>query len=137
MSDLVLSTAGVLLVVLPTVAYGGVSILRLVYIKRSDYMKNELRQKFWRAGHAHAGVFLILSLAALPYLDAAQLSTGLKSLVTWLVPGAAILIPAAFFFSVAAPDAQKPNALINLAYVGFASLVIGLALLGVGLFLAL
>ena len=137
MSNLVLSTAGILLVVLPTVAYGGVSILRLVYLKRSDYMKNELRQKFWRAGHAHAGVFLILSLAALPYLDAAQLSTGLKSLVTWLVPGAAILIPAAFFFSVAAPDAQKPNALINLAYVGFASLVVGLALLGVGLFLAL
>ena len=100
-------------------------------------MKNELRQKFWRAGHAHAGVFLILSLAALPYLDAAQLSTGLKSLVTWLVPGAAILVPAAFFFSVAAPDAQKPNAFINLAYVGFASLVVGLALLGVGLFLAL
>ena len=97
MSNLVLSTAGILLVVLPTVAYGGVSILRLVYLKRSDYMKNELRQKFWRAGHAHAGVFLILSLAALPYLDAAQLSTGLKSLVTWLVPGAAILIPAAFF----------------------------------------
>ena len=86
MSDLVLSTAGVLLVVLPTVAYGGVSILRLVYIKRSDYMKNELRQKFWRAGHAHAGVFLILSLAALPYLDAAQLSTGLKSLVSVACP---------------------------------------------------
>ena len=137
MSNLVLNTAGVLLVVLPTVAYGGVSILRLVFIKRSDYMKNELRQRFWRAGHAHAGVFLILSLAALPYLDAAQLSAGLKVLVTWLVPGAAILIPAAFFFSVAAPDAEEPNALINLAYVGFASLVAGLVLLGVGLFLAL
>ena len=137
MSNLVLSTAGVLLVILPTVAYGGVSILRLVYLKRSDYMKNELRQRFWRAGHAHAGVFLILSLAALPYLDAAGLSSGLKTLITWLIPGAAILVPAAFFFSVAAPGAEEPNALINLAYVGFACLAVGLVLLGVGLFLAL
>ncbi|CAN5851857.1 hypothetical protein BH24DEI2_BH24DEI2_04390 [soil metagenome] len=137
MSTLVISTAAILLVVLPTVAYGGVSILRLVYIKRSDYMQNDLRRRFWRAGHAHAGVFLILSLVALLYLDAAQLSTGLKSLITWLIPGAAILVPAAFFFSVAAPDAEKPNALINLAYLGFASLTVGLVLLGAGLFLAL
>ena len=137
MSALVINTAAILLVVLPTVAYGGVSILRLVYIKRSDYMNNELRRKFWRAGHAHAGVLLILSLVALLYLDAAQLSVGLKTLVTWLIPGAAILVPAAFFFSVAAPAATQPNALINLAYLGFAALTGGLVLLGVGLFLAL
>ncbi len=133
MSDLTLKTAGVLLVILPTVAWGGVSILRLVFITRRGYMKNELRQRFWRAGHAHAGIFLILSLVALLYLDAAHLSDGLKALVAWLIPAAAILVPAAFFFSVAAPEAKKPNALINLAYVGFASLVAGLLILGIGL----
>ena len=50
--------AGVLLVVLPTVMFGGVSILSLL-IGDPSYMQNALRQDLWRAGHAHAGVWLI------------------------------------------------------------------------------
>jgi hypothetical protein len=42
---------------------GGVSILSLL-INHPRYMANNLRQDLWRAGHAHAGVLLILSLAA-------------------------------------------------------------------------
>ncbi len=133
MSDATLRTAGILLIILPTVAFGGVSILRLVHQTHSDYMKNRLRQRFWIAGHAHAGVFLILSLVAFTYVDAANLSEGLKALVRSAIPAAAIFVPAAFFFSVAAPDAEKPNGLIYLAYVGFAVLVLGLLILGIGL----
>jgi len=47
--------AGILLVLLPTVVYGGVSILSLL-INDPQYMQNPLRQNLWRAGHAHAGV---------------------------------------------------------------------------------
>lgn len=121
------------MIILPTVAYGGLSILRLVFQQRSGYMDNRLRQRLWTAGHAHAGVFLILSLVALLYLDAATLSDGWRLFVSWSIPGAAILVPAAFFFSVAAPDAQEPNRLIYLAYLGFVSLSAGLIVLGVGL----
>lgn len=133
MTQAPLREVGILLIVLPTVAYGGVSLLRLIYLRERDYMQNMLRQRLWRAGHAHAGVFLILSLVALSYLDAANLSPAWRALVSWTIPGAAILVPAAFFFSVAAPQASKPNALINLAFVGFASLTVGLVTLGVGL----
>jgi hypothetical protein len=56
--------AGILLIVLPTVMFGGVSILSLL-IGDLKYIENPLRQDLWRAGHAHAGVWLILSLVAL------------------------------------------------------------------------
>jgi transposase len=62
--------AGILLIVLPTVMYGGVSVLSLL-IGDPKYMENPLRQDLWRAGHAHAGVWLILALVALRYVDGA------------------------------------------------------------------
>ena len=55
--------AGVLLLVFPTVIYGGTSLLMLL-IGDPAYVANPLRQNLWRAGHAHAGVLLILALVA-------------------------------------------------------------------------
>jgi hypothetical protein len=124
--------AGVLLILLPTVEIGGVSILSLL-LGDPEYMENKLRQDLWRAGHAHAGVWLVLSLVALRYVDEAALSEGMRWLVRLSLPAAAILTPAAFFLSVLSPEATKPNALIYLAYVGGVSLALGLLALGVGL----
>lgn len=137
MSELSLRTAGMLLVVLPTVAIGGVSILFLWISSRSDYMRNPLRSRFWAAGHAHAGVLLVLSLVSLLYVDAADLSDGLKTLVRWAIPSSAIFIPAGFFLSVLPREIKKPNVILNLAYFGFATLTIGLLVLGIGLLRAL
>ena len=69
--------AGILLIVLPTVMVGGVTILSLV-IGDPAYMENPLRQDLWRAGHAHAGVWLILALVGLRYVDEANLSNVMK-----------------------------------------------------------
>ena len=124
--------AGILLIVLPTVMFGGVSILSLV-IGDPSYMENPLRQDLWRAGHAHAGVWLILALVALRYVDEANLSNVMKWLVRGSIPIAAILVPAAFFLSVLSPDATAPNALIYLAYVGAVVLAAGVLVLGIGL----
>jgi hypothetical protein len=124
--------AGILLVVLPSVVVGGVSILTLL-IRDPAYMQNQLRQDLWRAGHAHAGVLLILSLIALRYVDEANLTGKLKGVVRTAIPISAILLPAAFFLSVLTPDATKPNVLINLAYVGAVVLTVGLVILGIGL----
>jgi hypothetical protein len=96
-------------------------------------MSNPLRQDLWRAGHAHAGVLLILTLVALRYVDEARLSPAMKSLVRYSIPSAAILLPLAFFLSVLSPDATRPNVLISLAYVGAVVLTVGLFTLGVGL----
>ncbi len=124
--------AGILLIVLPTVVYGGVSLLMLL-VGTPEYMENELRQNLWRAGHAHAGVLLLLSLIALRYVDEANLSESLKGFARHTIPASAILLPVAFFLSVLSPDATQPNALINLAYVGAVLLAGGVLTLGIGL----
>jgi hypothetical protein len=124
--------AGLLLVILPTVMAGGVSLLTLL-IGEPAYMRNPLRQDLWRAGHAHAGVLLILSLVVLRYVDEAQLPARLKAFVRMAAPSAAILMPLAFFLSVLEPDATEPNGLIALAYIGAAVLAAGVVVLGIGL----
>jgi hypothetical protein len=121
--------AGILLLVLPTVLYGGFALLQML-IGDPAYMANPLRQNLFRAGHAHAGVLLVLSLVALRYVDEAQLSPSWKGFVRWGIPSAAIFLPAAFFFSVVSPRATQPNGFINLAYVG--ALILGVSLLALG-----
>ena len=96
-------------------------------------MDNPLRQDLWRAGHAHAGVLLVLSLVALRYVDEAKLTERTRATVRWAFPVAAVLMPLAFFLSVLDPGATEPNALINLAYLGGVVLIAATVTLGVGL----
>jgi hypothetical protein len=124
--------AGILLILLPTVVFGGVSLLTML-INDPEYMDNPLRQDLWRAGRAHAGVLLVLALITLNYGDEANLSKRLKAIVREAIPSAAILLPMGFFLSVLSPDATDPNAFIYLAYIGALVLITGLLLLGVGL----
>ena len=124
--------AGILLILLPTVALGGTSILTLL-VNDPGYAENALRQDLWRAGHAHAGVLLVLSLVTLRYVDEAALPEGLRRLARHAVPASAVLLPAGFFLSVLSPEATEPNALIYLCYVGAVSLAAGVLVLGIGL----
>ena len=125
--------AGILLVVLPTVMFGGLSLLSFLTRNVPGYNDNQLRHDLWRAGHAHAGVYLVLSLVMLRYVDEAVLSPFWKWLARSGAPIAAILIPAAFFLSVASPRATQPNGLMNLAYVGALFLATAVLSLGFGL----
>jgi hypothetical protein len=125
--------AGVLLVILPTVMYGGLTLLISLTRNVAGYNDNPLRHDLWRAGHAHAGVYLVLSLVMLRYVDEAVLSPFWKWIARTGAPIAAILIPAAFFLSVASPTATQPNGLMNLAYVGAVFLAAAVLSLGVGL----
>ena len=124
--------AGILLILVPTVEIGGVSILSLL-IGDLQYAQNDLRQDLWRAGHAHAGVWLVLSLVALRYVDEATLSEGMRWVVRLALPAAAVLMPLGFFLSVLSPEATEPNALIYLTYVAGVVLAVGLLVLGASL----
>jgi hypothetical protein len=124
--------AGIVLVIVPTVEIGGASILSLL-IADPSYTQNDLRQDLWRAGHAHAGVWLVLSLVALRYVDEAALSEGMRWVVRLAFPVAAILMPLAFFLSILSPEATEPNAMIYLAYLAGTVLAVGLLVLGIGL----
>jgi hypothetical protein len=76
---------------------------------------------------------LILSLVALVLVDDANLADGWKHVVRIAFPLAAILLPIAYFLSIVRPDAERPNRLVNLAYLGAISLVVGMLTLGIGL----
>ena len=125
--------AGVLLIVLPTVMFGGISLLKFLTSNEPGYVDNPLRHDLFRAGHAHAGVYLVLSLVMLRYVDEAILGPFWKWLARLGAPIAAILIPVAFFLSVVSPPAREPNGLINLAYIGAVFLASAVLTLGVGL----
>ena len=103
-------TAGVFLVLVPTVAYGGVSLLGFISRRTPGYLDNPVRQNLFRAGHAHAGVLIILALVGLLYVDQADLGDGLKQLVRWCLAAAPILMPLGFFLCGLTPSgAAQPH----------------------------
>jgi hypothetical protein len=100
------------------------------------YLDNPLRQNMFRAGHAHPGVWLVLGLVGMLYVDQTPLSGGLKSVVRVTLLVAPILMSLGFFLSVVSPKAERPNRFIILIYLGALSLAVGVLTLGVGLFQA-
>ncbi len=125
--------SGIILITVPTIQYGGYFLLTSLMNKGSGYMDNPLRQNFFRAGHAHAGVILILSLVCQMLGDAAALPSPLLWAVRIGVPLAAILISSGFFFSVLPPTATQPSAAVALIYWGAVVLAFSVVTLGVGL----
>src|SRR6266511_5341990 len=61
-------------IALPAVMYGGYALLSLLTHNGLD----EFRQTFFRAGHAHAGVLLLLALLYHSYLSRTTISNPLK-----------------------------------------------------------
>jgi hypothetical protein len=110
-----------------------VSLLGFISRRTPGYLDNPVRQNLFRAGHAHAGVLIILALVGLLYVDQADLGDGLKQLVRWCLAAAPILMPLGFFLSVASPRAERPNRMILFTYVGGLLLAVGILTLGIGL----
>jgi hypothetical protein len=96
-------------------------------------MDNALRQNFFRAGHAHAGVFVILSLVCQMLADSATLPSSLLWVARIGAPLAAILVPMGFFLSMTSPTATAPNGFVSLIYVGAVALAASVLTLGIGL----
>ena len=129
-NDLV--STGIILLVVITIAYGGTFLLK---VSRGGVPVNDLQRNFFRAGHAHAGVLVILGLVVrlcLQHPAVPAWSTFLADFVLY----AAVLMSAGFFLSVVGRDPQRPNRWIALLWLGAASLTVGLAGAGVGLIVA-
>src|SRR5246127_5007740 len=125
--------SGITLIIVPTIQYGGYFLLTSLMSKSSGYMENPLRQNFFRAGHAHAGVIVLLSLICQMLADSATLPISLLWLVRIAVPFAAVLISAGFFFSMLPPTATQPNRAGSLIFLGAVVLAVPVVSLGNGL----
>jgi drug/metabolite transporter superfamily protein YnfA len=133
LSDTSRDLAGILLLTIVTIEFGGAFMLRVVQGKEPT---TDLQKSFFRAGHAHAGVLVMLSLIIQVYVDATDMADG----PTWLarsgVPIAALLIPGGFFFSVMKRGAEKPNRFFWMIPAGAVMLALGVVATGVGLLTA-
>jgi hypothetical protein len=125
--------SGIILITVPTIQYGGYFLLTSLMDKSSGYMGNPLRQNFFRAGHAHAGVIVILSLVCQMLADGTVLPSPLLWAVRIGVPLSAILISSGFFFSVLPPTASQVSGAVALIYAGAVILALAVVMLGIGL----
>ena len=122
----------ILLIAVPSIMYGGIILLGLLTdgaagLAPGNLELDETQRSLWRAGHAHAGVFVVLSLILQPLVD----QTGFSRIFKWIArlgaPAAAIFLPAGFFGLAFIPGFRW------LVYLGIACLAISMLLTGVGL----
>lgn len=125
------STAGILLLSVLAVAWGGSFLLRIV---RGGVPATDLQRRLFRAGHAHAGVLVTLGLVTVLLTDAAGLTGPAATVARSGVPVAAILMSAGFFLAAAGRQRTSPrrSGLVVLA-LGALCLTAGVATLGIGL----
>jgi hypothetical protein len=134
-ADLTLSadtrrTAGVILLTIVAIEWGGWYLLRIV---RGTVTRTPFQERFERAGHAHAGVLVTLAMVTLMLADGVHMTGVPYVLARNGVALAAILIPAGYFFSAAGKGRTRPNRFIVLIYLGMGSLAAGVVSLGVNL----
>ena len=134
LQNLLNTTAGrIALLAAVTVTSGGYFMTQVVTAKVPT---TPFQTSFYRAGHAHAGVFIVLGLVCLVLTEATALSGGWAWLACTGVLVAAIVMPAGFFFSAMGSGRTRPNRWVVLLAVGAAFLIAGLATLGIGLLAA-
>jgi hypothetical protein len=121
-------------IALPTVMFGGYSLLGL--LARDNTWLTPFRATYFRAGHAHAGVFLVLSLVYYSYLAQTTFSESLK-LVACLVLLIGILAQSGgFFLHMLAGKPGKLSAGTMITILGAALLAFAALLLAYGLIVA-
>jgi hypothetical protein len=124
------STAGVLLIAIVAVEWGGTYMLGIV---RGSHPVTEFQKAFARAGHAHAGVLVILSLVVQLYADAVAMTGPVATLARTGIPAAAVLMPLGFFLSSGGQGVTGPNRFILVVYLGAIVLGVGAVALGFSL----
>ena len=124
--------SGITLLAVPAIMYGGWTLLGILTHGAVAPMArglnlNETQWALWRAGHAHAGVWVLLSLVVQILLDSARLSSGLRWLARISAPLAAVAMSAGLFGVAFVPAFRW------LLYLGAISLAVSVILTGIGL----
>ena len=93
--------SAITLLVVPTIMYGGWTLLGILtrgtVSPSPDIHLDDTQWALWRAGHAHAGVWTILSLLLQIFLDSARLPATVKWIARICAPLAAVFLSAGFF----------------------------------------
>ena len=115
-----------------TIMYGGWALLGVLMHGRVGGNVNalhldETQWALWRAGHAHAGVWTLLSLVLQILLDSTHLSVRLTWAARICAPASAVAVSAGFF-GLAFSTAFSP-----LLYFGIGLMLVALVTTAIGL----
>jgi hypothetical protein len=133
LTDAARITAGIVLLTVVTIESGGAFMVRVV---TGRVAATDFQTSFFRAGHAHAGILVILGLLCLLLTEATALGGFARWLASTGVLVAAILMPAGFFFSAMGTGRTRPNRAVVLLPLGGVAIAAGVVTLGIGLLTA-
>jgi hypothetical protein len=124
--------SGIVLLAVSTIMYGGLTLPSILTqgtagLASGQLALDETQWALWRAGHAHAGVWVILSLVMQVLIDSARLSTPIMWLARISAPTGAVTVAGGFFGVAFFPGLRW------LLYFGGLSLFVAVVLTGVGL----
>lgn len=131
MSDATRWMVALAFISLPTIAFGGYFLLSILRRRAGTEGITPIQRDYFRAGHAHAGVLVLLAIVGQLVLDSSRFG---DSAVWALRIGlfASPLLVSAGFFGGAPRTADGPaGPLVKLVLVG--AVVLGGSALGVGL----
>jgi hypothetical protein len=131
MTDATKLIAGILLISVTTIEFGGTFLLRVLSGKHPGL--TDFQRSMFRAGHAHAGVLVILALVSLVFADQAGLSASMGWTVRIGFAAAPILVSGGFFGAAAGQGRIRPGGLIALVWIGVFVLGGSLIVLGASL----
>ena len=130
LTDAARVTAGIVLLAIVTIESGGAFMVAVVTGRAPA---TDFQRRFFRAGHAHAGVLVVLGLVCLLLGEATDLGGPARWLAQTGVLIAAVVMPMGFFFSAMGRERTAPSRWVVLLPVGAAVLAAGVVTLGVGL----
>lgn len=116
-------------IAIPTVMYGGYALLGML----TQGGLTPFQQTFFRAGHAHAGVLLLMSLLYHYYMEQTNLSPTTKWVSAVLVLVGILAQSGGFFLHMAIGQPGAPSLGTTLTSLGAGLLVISILILVYGL----
>jgi hypothetical protein len=124
--------AGITILVVPTIMYGGWTLLGIltqgsVGATVAGLKLTETQWALWRAGHAHAGVWTVFSILLQVLLDSTRLSAAVMWVARICAPLSAVALAGGFFGLAFSPSFRL------LLYLGICTLLIALLTTAVGL----
>ncbi|MFC8733353.1 hypothetical protein ACFT5B_12920 [Luteimicrobium sp. NPDC057192] len=130
LTDAARITAGIVLLTVVTIESGGAFLVR---VATGKVPATDFQRGFFRAGHAHAGVLVILGLLCVLLTEATTLGGPVRWVAATGVLVGAVLMPAGFFLSALGNGRTRPSGLVVLLVLGATAVAVGVVTLGVGL----
>ena len=130
MSDQARWMIAIAFISIPTIAFGGTFLLSI--LRRQAGLENitEDQKAYFRAGHAHAGVLVLLNILGQLALDQSRFGDGLVWVLRIGLFASPLLVSGGFFGGAPRQAGGPTTPLMRLVPIG--AVVLGLSTLGVG-----